>query len=68
MVETGNRIADLGFDDAMQESMEWEQLSNASVYHANFEKIKVSFLNVISLHTIISYTHLECSLCFIEEM
>lgn len=37
-------FADLGVDDTMLDSMEFEseQLSNASVYHANFEKIKVS--------------------------
>ncbi|KAG0558833.1 hypothetical protein KC19_10G058300 [Ceratodon purpureus] len=37
----GSTGEDLGFDNAMQDSMEWEQLSNASVYHANFEKIKI---------------------------
>jgi len=39
-----NCIADLGVDDTVLDSMEFEseQLSNASVYHANFEKIKVS--------------------------
>jgi hypothetical protein len=43
-LKISNFTADLGVDDPMLDSVEsLEQLSNASVYHANFEKVKVSF-------------------------